>query len=285
MEKGHCVELKLLGTAAAEGYPAIACSCRNCTVARELGGRDIRKRSHAIVDNALLIDPGPDLLSSVHQYGLELHRLSYVLLTHGHSDHLLLSNLQFRAPAFAPDGLAQWELCGSERSLAAIAAIPEFTDLRLTLRSVRVFETFSLGDYTVTALRARHDEAFEPLLYVIRRGDAALLYATDSGPWFLETWDALAALRDDGVRLGAAIVEATSGVYARPDDAPPGGHMTFSDLVWHMRELRARGISRENATLIAHHFSHNGVPPYTETAAILAPDGIIPAFDGMTIQV
>ena len=44
------MEIRLLGTAAAEGYPAIACPCKHCGVARERGGRNLRKRSHVLVD-------------------------------------------------------------------------------------------------------------------------------------------------------------------------------------------------------------------------------------------
>lgn len=278
------MELRFLGTAAAEGYPAIACGCANCAAARARGGRNLRKRSHAIVDGALLIDLGPDLLWSVQQFGLELHRLRHVLLTHGHSDHLLLSNLLFRGPGFAAGALARWELCGSAASLAPIAALPNLAALRLDPRPVEDFETFALGPYTVTALRARHDPAQGPLFYAIRRGEATLLYATDSGPWFPETWATLEELGQAGVRFGAAIVEATSGTIVRPPDAPPGAHMTFAETVAHLRGLRERDLLRPDATLVAHHFSHNGVPPHEETAAVLAPEGIVPAYDGLVVR-
>jgi phosphoribosyl 1,2-cyclic phosphate phosphodiesterase len=277
------VELTLLGTAAAEGYPALACGCANCDAARRRGGRNLRKRSHALLDGRLLLDLGPDLLWSVQQFGLELHRLGYVLLTHGHSDHLLLSNLRFRGPGFVPGELAPWELCGSAASLATVAALPELAELRLTLRPVAAFETFPLGPYTVTALPARHDPAQSPLFYAIRQGEAALLYATDSGPWFDETWAALEDLGRAGVRFGAAVIEATSGVVERPAGAPPGVHMNFAETIAHARGLRERGLLRPDAAVVAHHFSHNGAPPHEETAAFLAPAGIVPAYDGMVV--
>ena len=58
------MRIKYLGTAAAEGVPAIFCSCEVCKKARELGGRNIRTRSQAIIDDRLLIDFPPD--SCVH---------------------------------------------------------------------------------------------------------------------------------------------------------------------------------------------------------------------------
>src|SRR4030042_946112 len=58
------MRLFFLGTAAAEGYPAIFCNCANCRQARLLGGRDQRFRSALLVNDDLLIDFAPELLAS-----------------------------------------------------------------------------------------------------------------------------------------------------------------------------------------------------------------------------
>ena len=50
------MKFKFLGTAAAEGIPGPFCACENCRLAREEGGRSIRGRSQALVDDCLLID-------------------------------------------------------------------------------------------------------------------------------------------------------------------------------------------------------------------------------------
>lgn len=50
------MKIKYLGTAAAEGIPAIFCECANCKRSRMLGGKNIRTRSQAIIDDVLLID-------------------------------------------------------------------------------------------------------------------------------------------------------------------------------------------------------------------------------------
>ncbi len=39
------MKLKYLGTAAAEGIPALFCNCKHCASARELSGKNIRTRS------------------------------------------------------------------------------------------------------------------------------------------------------------------------------------------------------------------------------------------------
>ena len=50
------MKIQYLGTAAAEGIPAIFCDCKTCQKARKLGGKEIRTRSQAIIDDRLLID-------------------------------------------------------------------------------------------------------------------------------------------------------------------------------------------------------------------------------------
>lgn len=64
------MKLKYLGTAAAEGWPALFCHCEACKKARKLGGKNIRTRSQAIADNRLLIDFCADTYMHVLQQGL-----------------------------------------------------------------------------------------------------------------------------------------------------------------------------------------------------------------------
>ena len=50
------MKFKFLGTAAAEGFPAIFCRCKACEEARLLRGKNIRTRAQALINNDLLID-------------------------------------------------------------------------------------------------------------------------------------------------------------------------------------------------------------------------------------
>ena len=50
------MKIRYLGTAAAEGWPALFCSCPICTHARTQGGKNLRTRTQAILDGELLID-------------------------------------------------------------------------------------------------------------------------------------------------------------------------------------------------------------------------------------
>ena len=50
------MKLTYLGTAAAEGFPALFCNCPYCEEARRLGGKNIRTRSQSLINDDLLID-------------------------------------------------------------------------------------------------------------------------------------------------------------------------------------------------------------------------------------
>ena len=56
------MKLKYYGTAAAEGVPAIYCSCDTCKYSMTHGGKNIRTRSQALVNDSLLLDIPPDTL-------------------------------------------------------------------------------------------------------------------------------------------------------------------------------------------------------------------------------
>ncbi|MGH2398786.1 MAG: MBL fold metallo-hydrolase, partial [bacterium] len=58
------MRVTFLGTAAAEGYPNPFCGCENCRAARRAGGRSLRKRAAALINDDLLLDLGPDLISA-----------------------------------------------------------------------------------------------------------------------------------------------------------------------------------------------------------------------------
>lgn len=82
------MEFVYLGTAAAEGWPALFCSCNACLQAREKGGRNVRGRSQALVDGELLLDLPADTFSRTLEGRLDLTAVRHCLITHSHSDHL-----------------------------------------------------------------------------------------------------------------------------------------------------------------------------------------------------
>lgn len=103
------MKITYYGTSASEAWPALFCSCRACALARELGGRNIRSRSQALIDTSLLLDFPPDTSCHVQHLNLNLGLVRTVLVTHSHHDHFFPYDLGMRMPGFA-EGLRDWKL-------------------------------------------------------------------------------------------------------------------------------------------------------------------------------
>ena len=97
------MKLTYLGTAAAEGFPAVFCNCQYCREARKLGGRNIRTRSQALVNDDLLLDLPADTYSHFLQNGIEGDTIKYLLITHTHTDHFYPEEFLMRTDCFAHD--------------------------------------------------------------------------------------------------------------------------------------------------------------------------------------
>ncbi len=113
--------ITFLGTGAAEGIPNAFCRCVNCEAARRASGPSVRKRSAALVGDDLLVDLGPDIMTAAQAHGCPLTEVRYCLQTHPHSDHLDLSHLLNRSPAYGVPDAPRLEFYASEETLGRAA--------------------------------------------------------------------------------------------------------------------------------------------------------------------
>jgi len=110
------MKFKYLGTAAAEGIPAIYCNCEVCQTARKLGGRELRSRSQALVDDKLLIDFPCDTYWHAITYGIDLTKIKHILITHSHNDHFYPLDMAYIRKSFAhlPDDFEPVTVYGNQ---------------------------------------------------------------------------------------------------------------------------------------------------------------------------
>ena len=280
------MNIQFLGTAAAEGVPALFCDCDTCRIARKKGGRYVRTRSQSIIDHTLLIDLGPDMLMHSLVQGLDLSHVENCLVTHTHSDHLLLSNLFVRRRGFAnlaPDTkpLTVW---GSEELGKEIGADQDGRvnpDDSVLYRQLLPYTPTEVGAHVVTALPAQHGTS-QPYNYVIQSPEQgkALLYAHDTGLWDDEAvWQ---YLKESGIVFDAVSMDCTFA-----NDAPYKGshHMCLSQNVEMRDRLRAIGVANEATVFISNHFSHNGSDASYDTFERMAAEhGLLTSYDGMTLE-
>lgn len=272
------MELRILGSGAAEGWPALFCRCEACKRARALGGKDIRTRSGALIDKRVLIDFSADTYHHVLRDGLDLAAADSLLITHDHEDHFYPDDLGMRAPPFAHvmDAPPVLTVYGADRVGAKVASVKAaFRMDAIAFRRVGAFESFSLpSGHDVLALRGLHDRSMECLLYLVRKEGKAILYGHDTGLFPQET---MLALR--GIHLDIVMMDCTNG-----NQKEGTNHMGIPDNLILRDRLREIGCVDETTQLVMTHFSHNGGLSHDELCALALPEGFLVAYDGIVLN-
>lgn len=137
------MKIRFLGTGAADWDVSAPARCRN-----------FRRFSSALIDGALLIDPGPCVFEAAETLEIDLSAVRHVVCTHSHSDHFsaeTLERLTRMGAAFAPFAAGE-------------------------LRHV--------GAYEVEAVAANHGTCSGAVHFLIGDGEKRLFYGLD-GAWLL----------------------------------------------------------------------------------------------------
>ena len=274
------MKLKYFGTAAAEGYPAMFCNCENCRKAMKLGGKNIRSRSQAIVDNELLIDFPCDTYLHCLSNGVNLHDIHNCLITHVHRDHLYPVDLIYFKPGFShPAEDYVLNLYGSaDVESTLFPLLPETVKKHLNVITVNPFEPFKVGKYEVTALKAYHGTD-NPYIYVISDGKKTILYAHDTDIPREETWE---YMKKADLHFDLVTMDCTEGAY---EDLIYHGHMCLGRNVACRDRMLEEGLIDNNTVVVLNHFSHNGLySNYDEFKPIAADKNFSVSFDGMEID-
>lgn len=276
------MKVTLYGTAAAEGFPAMFCECEACTRARKQGGRNLRTRSEALIDESLLIDMGPDLLTHTIYSGLSLIPVTDVILTHSHSDHLLESNIWSRCDGIGhiKDKKPMNIYCtkASYDKLLKAKTDLDVDDNIAKLHLIEPFKPFEAGKYHITPLKANHSENTDPVVYLINDGNKTFFYCTDTGYFPKETKE---YLEKNHITIDAIAIDCTAGIL-------PGwtnSHLGVDTDKVVIDGLKEMGIADEKTKVVLHHFSHNCKVTYDELVPIAGELGYEVAYDGMKFEI
>ncbi len=256
------MRLTFLGTGTSFGVPQIGCGCAVC---RSPDPRDKRSRSGALVEvgeTTILIDTPPELRLQLIASGIS--RVDAVLYTHEHADHTngiddlrMFSVRQRRSlPVYGPPETL-------ERLRASFSYI--FDDVRphegtskpsLALHPIEPGATVDVAGVPVLPLAFRHGHL---RVYGYRLG--GLAYITD-----------VKAIPDAarGLLQGLDVL-VLNALWWRPHPT----HLSIEEAIETAQSLGAR---RTYLTHLTHETGH------AELAGQL-PDGIFPAYDGLTVEV
>lgn len=273
------MKITYYGTAAGEGWPGVFCRCELCQRARQLGGKNIRTRSQALLNDDLLLDMPPDNYLHSLYYGLDLYRVRTLLVTHSHADHCYMPDLELLREPFSHTYAGQMQVYGNEAvRQAVIKACRSEGSVqdRFCFHTAECNEPFSAGGYTVVALRATHAKGEKCLFYRVAQGDKAVLYAHDTGAFTQENLDCLAL--QNGV-LSLVSLDCTC-----QQERDGHNHMGLLDAAEQKERLLKLGLADENTVWVVNHFSHNGGWLHEEISRRAQEYGMIAAYDGMSVE-
>lgn len=137
---------------------------------------EFRRCSSVLIDDAFLIDPGPQVPEALVAYGKSAKNIRWIIHTHRHNDHYHEHTVEFL------------QQNGAEHHL-------------FTANEVK-----QIGDYKVSAYRGNHATSAETLHYIIEDGHSSLFYGLD-GAWL--TYEEVAGIREKCPDL--AVLDATIG--------------------------------------------------------------------------
>lgn len=269
------MKITYYGTSGSEAWPALFCGCRACMLAKQYGGKNVRTRNQAKIDDTLLLDFPPDTCEHAQRQGLELGRIRSLLVTHSHHDHFFPHDLCMRSSNYA-EGTGDWKLqvYGNptvgrifEETVRQYENAEDFLEFHVLVP----FEHCTTVDgYRVTALAADHNPPEQSLLYLIEKGEKSILYAHDTGIFPEHTWEYLRGKHLDCVSLDCTGLER----------GWRQGHMGFAAVDETVGRLKKQSCVTLETTVILSHFAHYGAYTHQMICEMENPKGYQVAYDG-----
>jgi len=260
--------------------------------ARELGGRNLRDASQALIAPEVLIDFHSD--RQLVQQQVDTRRIKHLLITHCHWDHFRPAQIL----AFADSLPEALHVYGNETAEAGLEFASTYVweaeekrfavrpgEANIVFHAIRPEQTLVVGSLQVTAVLANHHVNPETrvmeeraLNYVVEENGRTLFYGLDSSTVLPGTMDSLASRRFDSI-----VLDATFGFLEI--DRAKSGHHNFEMIQETVASLRSRGSLTEEAVVYGSHVSLERVPPHDDVVDEAAQMGITLAYDGLRVTV
>lgn len=275
------MKIDYLGTAAAEGIPAVFCQCDYCERVRK-SGEGIRSRAQVVLDGELSIDFPPDAFYHNARFGAELAKIRYLIVTHAHTDHFYAQDFVMRGYKYARE-LGPLDIYGNEEVLSVFREgtrremRKEVSEL-ICLHELKAFEPVFFGDWRAIPLRANHTSE-SPFVFLLEKNGKRVLHLTDSG--YLPEEDFLFLEREK--KPVDLITFDCTFVYDKVSES--ARHMGVGENAKIFARLEEAGLANDRTVKVLTHFSHNSAPTEELLSRAEKELGAIAAYDGMTIEI
>jgi len=260
------MDILVVGSGSADGWPNPFCACASCTTERGAGRR--RGPTSVLLDRTLLLDCDPETPRGVERAGVDLTGLRHVLITHQPRADFPPAFLVFRSwvSRLPLDVVGPPEVIDRCRRWVA-------PDSTVNLVSVAAGDRLELASYDVRVLAARHGPPGSSVIYDVAATRGRLLYATDTGPLPDATIQAVKSAAFETV-----LMEETFG-----DNTGHGAdHLDLVSFPEQVRRLREVGAVTQDTEVVAVHLSHHN-PPGDELNRRLSAWGARAVGDGMLL--
>ncbi|MBQ7348589.1 MAG: hypothetical protein IJW47_01200 [Clostridia bacterium] len=276
------MKIKMLGTAACEGIPAMFCNCEYCVETRKLKGKNLRARTQALIDNDLLVDFNDDTYLNGQRFGIDLSAIKYFLITHTHCDH------------FSPYGFDNLNAAKNRTEekvylLGGAFVLEEFKRIAprcaenlidkgvLEFVELTPYKKTVIGDYAITPLNAYHQKG--AMVYIIEKGGKTIFYCLDTGKMPEENFEFMKTLNKP---FDLVVLDCTYGHV--PADKY-GGHLSLYDGVNQVKKMKDAGAVTDKTEIMVTHFAHWHTPSHQKMEELAGEFGYVVSYEGIEKEV
>ncbi len=253
------MKIRFLGTGAADW-----------NIDERKDGEFFRRLSSLLVNDDLLIDPGPHIFDFCSKEGCPslLDSVENVLVTHSHMDHF---NAESLAELVRRNNVHVF--CNETVSHKVCTITDNYTVLNAC-------DELQVGGYRVNAFFANHSVIANgeiALVYGVCDGEKNLFYGCDSAWLPYQTWRAMGQTSYDCV-----VLEVTIGDVA--GDYRIFEHNNIEMAKMMLETMRNRNVLKNGGVALGTHFSKYAHLDHERLSARLSSFGMTAAYDGLEIE-
>ena len=274
------MKITYLGTGAAEGIPAMFCTCELCTKARHDKNKEIRTRSQCVINDDLLIDFPADTYYHFLLNDINMSKIKYIVITHSHQDHFYPEDMALNSPSFSESPQPTIQVYANSAVInrwedTINREYPKYDYSKyIAFNKIENLVRLRVGEYEITALKADHKKNEECFIYDIKYGSSRLLYANDTGINLEPSvWEYFRTVHYDMVSMDCTGMNKEVGRY----------HMGIIDNIKFIRKLTETGTVDDKTNKVITHFSHFGGLSHQELVKLAKDLDFTVAYDGLQI--
>ena len=253
-------KLTFLGTAAANFSPRLKTDCKDCF------DLDARRASCMLIGESYLIDCGMYVMESMRIARVDMSKITDIFVTHLHADHFVAEHAE-QIAAGKEKPLRLW--------VRRDAELPPMENVEVIYMPLHTEVEIAEG-VGVVSMDANHDATSFPQHFIFTIHGKKLLYALDGG-WFLtESYNYMRK-----VKMDMAVLDATSGESL--GEWRIGAHNSLPMIRLLVPALKIWGTFHEETKIYLSHIAPKLHEPHEHIVENVAKDGLLVAYDGLTV--